>query len=76
MAGCDSSAGRPVGDGNSWSRSTGSADSKRTSLCGDGRGDGVDDLRRITNSAVASGPSDTDVVVLVSQVALSDELCF
>ena len=47
---------------------TGSAHSERTSFCGQGCGLGGDNLRGVTNRAVASGPPDTDVVVLVSQV--------
>ena len=35
----------------------------------------MDDLRRVTNRAVASAPSDTDVVVLVSQVGVQVETC-
>ena len=70
-----SAAGSLVGCEGVSSR-TGSAHSKRTSLSDRSRGDGVENLGRITNSAVALGPSDTDVVVLVSQVVLSVEFRF
>merc|ERR1711997_610054 len=36
----------------------------------------MNNLWRITHRTVASGPSDTDVVVLVSQVELQPQVCF
>ena len=74
MESCDSSAAGSLVHGEGGGSRTGCTDSEGTSLSGDGRGSGVDDLRGITDSAVAFGPPDADIVVLVSQVILCVEL--